>query len=53
MPQMMPMLWVMMISLTMSTYLLMIILIYFLNLPNPAPAISQKFSKLTYWNWLW
>nr|YP_010872904.1 ATP synthase F0 subunit 8 [Pheidole taipoana]WGV34108.1 ATP synthase F0 subunit 8 [Pheidole taipoana] len=54
MPQMMPMLWMMMLMFTISILLIIIIFTHFLNMPmiflNHPP---NKITKFTYWNWLW
>uniref|UniRef100_A0AAU7YSM2 ATP synthase F0 subunit 8 n=1 Tax=Pheidole spathifera TaxID=615503 RepID=A0AAU7YSM2_9HYME len=52
MPQMMPMLWTLMISFTMSIYLIIIIFIYFFNSPKINLSLFNA-PILTQWNWLW
>nr|YP_010872826.1 ATP synthase F0 subunit 8 [Pheidole nodus]WGV34030.1 ATP synthase F0 subunit 8 [Pheidole nodus] len=52
MPQMMPLLWTLMISFTMSIYLIIIIFIYFFNSSKINPSLPFT-PTLTYWNWLW
>nr|YP_010872956.1 ATP synthase F0 subunit 8 [Pheidole flavigaster]WGV34160.1 ATP synthase F0 subunit 8 [Pheidole flavigaster] len=52
MPQMMPMLWSIMLIFTMTMLLMVIIFIYFLNLPL-TPLSRKNPYKFTYWNWLW
>nr|YP_010872930.1 ATP synthase F0 subunit 8 [Pheidole malinsii]WGV34134.1 ATP synthase F0 subunit 8 [Pheidole malinsii] len=54
MPQMMPMLWTIMLSLTMTMLLITIMFIYFLNLPMILPPMFSNASyKFINWNWSW
>nr|YP_010872852.1 ATP synthase F0 subunit 8 [Pheidole pieli]WGV34056.1 ATP synthase F0 subunit 8 [Pheidole pieli] len=54
MPQMMPMLWMIMLIFTMWTLLTIIILTYFMNLPVIInPCSHQKSFKFINWNWTW
>nr|YP_010872878.1 ATP synthase F0 subunit 8 [Pheidole yeensis]WGV34082.1 ATP synthase F0 subunit 8 [Pheidole yeensis] len=54
MPQMSPMLWMMILMFTLSILMVIIIFIYFLNLPTILyPTSYQKTTKFIKWNWLW
>nr|YP_008963758.1 ATP synthase F0 subunit 8 [Leptomyrmex pallens]AGL61394.1 ATP synthase F0 subunit 8 [Leptomyrmex pallens] len=50
MPQMMPMMWALILAMTTLTLMLMISFTYFFKLPHLYP---NKLLKLTNWNWKW
>nr|YP_010872917.1 ATP synthase F0 subunit 8 [Pheidole fervida]WGV34121.1 ATP synthase F0 subunit 8 [Pheidole fervida] len=54
MPQMMPMLWAIMLSFTMMMLLITIMFTHFLNLPMIfTPMLSNPSYNYINWNWLW
>nr|AWN56328.1 ATP synthase F0 subunit 8 [Pheidole flavens] len=51
MPQMMPMLWMIMFCVTMFMLFLIIIFLYFFY--TPRPLLTCPLSKNIYWTWTW